>query len=584
MNKLGARIGGGSLLVLAVLFAVLSLGLPAHFAFVDRDEIRLAHLRTEQPSEATDPTDIASQLARITREPDNLLDLASQQLARELTGPAEWTLQAAASTQLEPAAVNERRNRLNERLAANPALRTSGGTAPYFDALEKLLPLKPDPATGQNVLPLLAPEANRDVTRNFLQRSASPAVAAILQTRAMSGTTRFFPATNPGGAPLDATILTTALLLQGEHFGSANPDLILQLTELANLATADDPGAVAALEQVYQGILRLGRFMNWRQLTEVARLATDLSHLPRLAQLARERPENSALLFGALMLCRNTESLLEYLEAYGDDTGWDDLRFATGQGRAALDLLLERQQPIYHPPGWLAPLSGYAPENVTRFCLRHPPQALFLKGLGFLAAGICLTFGVTCLLSSSLPREWTAFHPLDLARHALLASVVLVSLIALSEPSLFAESAELPSRISIDFGPLAQAVDIPNTVDRSSMPDQITLLMLGIFFVLQVCLYLICLIRVGHIRKLEAPAGLKMSLLENEEVLFDSGLYVGLGGTVASLIMVATSLVQAGLMAAYASTLFGILFVAVLKIFHVRPYKRNLLYELQGGN
>jgi hypothetical protein len=31
------------------------------------------------------------------------------------------------------------------------------------------------------------------------------------------------------------------------------------------------------------------------------------------------------------------------------------------------------------------------------------------------------------------------------------------------------------------------------------------------------------------------------------------------------------------LMAAYSSTLFGIIFVAILKIFHVRPYRKNLI-------
>jgi hypothetical protein len=35
------------------------------------------------------------------------------------------------------------------------------------------------------------------------------------------------------------------------------------------------------------------------------------------------------------------------------------------------------------------------------------------------------------------------------------------------------------------------------------------------------------------------------------------------------------------LMSAYASTLFGILFVAILKILHVRPYKRRLILETQ---
>ena len=63
-----------------------------------------------------------------------------------------------------------------------------------------------------------------------------------------------------------------------------------------------------------------------------------------------------------------------------------------------------------------------------------------------------------------------------------------------------------------------------------------------------------------------------MRLLENEDQLFDFGLYVGLGGTVLSLILVAVGIVEASLMAAYASTLFGIIFVALLKVLHLRPY------------
>jgi len=46
---------------------------------------------------------------------------------------------------------------------------------------------------------------------------------------------------------------------------------------------------------------------------------------------------------------------------------------------------------------------------------------------------------------------------------------------------------------------------------------------------------------------------------------------------VVSLLLIAMNIVEASLMAAYASTLFGILFVSLLKIFHVRPFKRNLI-------
>ena len=65
-----------------------------------------------------------------------------------------------------------------------------------------------------------------------------------------------------------------------------------------------------------------------------------------------------------------------------------------------------------------------------------------------------------------------------------------------------------------------------------------------------------------------------MKLRRNEENLFDTGLFVGLGGTVISLILLNVwQLKEASLVAAYASLFFGILFVAVLKIGFVGPIK-----------
>ena len=57
----------------------------------------------------------------------------------------------------------------------------------------------------------------------------------------------------------------------------------------------------------------------------------------------------------------------------------------------------------------------------------------------------------------------------------------------------------------------------------------------------------------------------KINLLDNEENLFDLGLYVGLGGTVLSLILLLVLDVNDALIGAYTSTLFGILFVAALR-------------------
>ena len=85
--------------------------------------------------------------------------------------------------------------------------------------------------------------------------------------------------------------------------------------------------------------------------------------------------------------------------------------------------------------------------------------------------------------------------------------------------------------------------------------------------------------RISQVKNEEGlKPSLKLSLLDNEENLFDLGLYVGLGGTVLSLILLLVlDVKQDALIGDYTSTLLGILFVAALKIFVVRPYRNHLL-------
>ena len=69
--------------------------------------------------------------------------------------------------------------------------------------------------------------------------------------------------------------------------------------------------------------------------------------------------------------------------------------------------------------------------------------------------------------------------------------------------------------------------------------------------------------------------------MENEENLFDAGLYVGIGGTATALVLQVLQVIDANLLAAYSSNLFGILCVAVVKIRRVRPFKRQLILDSQ---
>lgn len=75
----------------------------------------------------------------------------------------------------------------------------------------------------------------------------------------------------------------------------------------------------------------------------------------------------------------------------------------------------------------------------------------------------------------------------------------------------------------------------------------------------------------------------KLRLMENEENLFDGGLYLGIAGTATALVLQVLGVIDANLLAAYSSNLFGIVCVALVKIRHVRPYKRKLIVESLGA-
>jgi hypothetical protein len=113
--------------------------------------------------------------------------------------------------------------------------------------------------------------------------------------------------------------------------------------------------------------------------------------------------------------------------------------------------------------------------------------------------------------------------------------------------------------------------------------NPIILLTLLLFFVLQALLYVACLVKLAEIRRQQIPPRMKLRLLENEDHLFDAGLYLGFVGTIISLIVASMGLVKFSLMAAYSSTSFGIIFVVIFKIFHLRPARRKLLLEAEAA-
>ena len=174
---------------------------------------------------------------------------------------------------------------------------------------------------------------------------------------------------------------------------------------------------------------------------------------------------------------------------------------------------------------------------------------------------------------------------IHLLREFLFSLAFLLVVLLLSEPFLAQESQKgegfslrlhLPMTGGVVTGGIA---GIKQTVMNPTI-----LITLCVFFVLQALLYISCLVKLAEIRRQQVPPRMKLKLLENEDHLFDAGIYLGFVGTIVSLIIFSLGLVKFSLMAAYSSTSFGIVFVVIFKIFHLRPARRKLLLEAEAGS
>ena len=203
---------------------------------------------------------------------------------------------------------------------------------------------------------------------------------------------------------------------------------------------------------------------------------------------------------------------------------------------------------------------------------------LYLAG-GFLLAA-ALHFARLPASVLERPLQVRGFH---VAREVLFALGFLLVVLLLSEPFLAQESqrVDLPFRLRLPMVGSAAPAGTPS-VKRAIM-NQLSILTLMLFFVLQGLLYMACLVKLAEIRRQNVPARIKLKLLENEDHLFDAGLYLGFAGTIISLILVSLGVIQPSLMAAYSSTSFGIIFVSVFKIFNLRPLRRELLLEAEAA-
>ena len=481
----------------------------------------------------------------------------------EKIGPALLLLDAAKAVQ-DPGAPGLERA-LGDLSSRQPSLVAWGGWDPSLDPLFDLR-RSSAPAGSTPVMTFLIPEKARGAVRAYLANSASLGVQAVLRTHDVASTGRFVPAGRPGGQPLDALILLTGLLYQGERL---SPPLQREVRALAEAAAQRNE--LGDLEGFYLDLLSLGRRLDWTQLGELLRRTESVHTVAEYAHLCRVAPDQLPFIYSAALLSDSSDRVASYLIRFGK-AGSEDLRLALSDGQGAVNLLLQREVPVNRAPG---PAMGAAAALV----LEHPHLMLAAKYAGYILGLFLLLRGLDLWIVS--PAGGASEGPQQHVRAGVLAVVLSALLIVATEPFLLKAAPASEYRLRLEI-PMLATSSTPPSPAQSPTPltmETSTLVSIGVFAALQVVMYLACLRKIREIEYQDASPLLKLRLMENEENLFDSGLYVGMMGTAAALVLQVVGVIEPNLLAAYSSNLFGIICVALVKIRHVRGFKRRLILE-----
>jgi hypothetical protein len=477
----------------------------------------------------------------------------------EKIGPAALVLAAARATDdpRAPALAGA----LDQFAARQPGLVAWGGWDPFLDPLFNLR-AAPARKGSTAVLTFFIPESARTKLRGYLEKSGSEGVQSILKLRELTGTGRFVPAMRPGGQPLDALLLLTGLLYQGGHLSSP---LQRELRGLADTALAKKDFGV--LEAFFVDLLALGRRLDWGQLAELMRRTDSAKTLGEYAHLARIAPDQLALIYAAALFSDSADRVAAYLIEFGKP-GLEDLKLALAYGQGAVRQLLLRKVPVNRT-------STPALSAGAELALTRPQLTLALKYLGvFLGLWLVLRGLDRWVVGPGLPATFGHM------KSSVISILFAVLLLVVTEPFLL--QAAPPSEFSIRRPVLVVSNVIASTgAQPTNNMEATNLISIAVFAALQIAVYFVCLRKIREVAQKNVPPLVKLRLMENEENLFDLGLYVGIGGTAAAMVLITLGIAKANLLAAFSSNLFGITCVALVKILHVRPYKRQLILEGQ---
>ena len=468
---------------------------------------------------------------------------------------------------------------LTNRLRQNPAA--------FFWGNEPRLPaVFPAPPQGASLSAFIVQRENREAALSRLDRSLALPAQALSRCRALQHTVLFPPSASAAGQAFDAVLGECGLLLEANHF---TPTLSDQLRELAE--QANQGGGSLPLEQLLLDVGSLGEHLNWDQLTALLARVPEAGTLHQLASQLGMAGDRWPLWFAAVQLSGQPAAVAGYVAKF-PETGLRDISSSLWYGENGVRRLAQSGRRLY-PTSRLqllaaqSPLGGLYDFAVAR-SLQAPWLVLALKWLCYLGAGFCFAAALHVLRPpvSGLERPLQV-RGIHLVRKFLFSLGFQLVVLLLSEPYLAQESQEGAASLRLHLPTAGAAVPagiagVKPTLMNPTPPWNPTLLLtMLVFLVLQALIYVSCLLKLAEIRRQQAPARMKLKLLENEDHLFDAGLYLGFVGTIVSLIIASLGMVKFSLMAAYSSTCFGIIFVVVFKIFHLRPARRQLLLEAE---
>ncbi|HTG44360.1 MAG TPA: hypothetical protein VK633_07490 [Verrucomicrobiae bacterium] len=484
-------------------------------------------------------------------------------------GPARMLVQVA--TNFSHASASHLIDSLEQ--VADPSLRTWGDAAPDLDRI-----FQHDARFGQTegkpILGWLLSSEGREKALAYLSASQRLGVREVLRTRALTNLVHFAPVESLTGQPLDAITLLTALLLQSDEL----PRPLKEAFETAAVV-ALRRGEVTALESSYLDLLALSNRLDWGQLTELLRRIPSLDALRQVANVLRRNPNEFPIVYAAIVTVSSPTDVLDYLARFGANA-LPDLKFSLGCGTEAVAFVVAQQKRIYHA-GWQTRFTQSTPGSVfvsrsVNLTLQQSGLILAAKYLLVLMSGFFLAHSAAWLIPNLRGKRYRWLS----ANQIVFIGCFLILMLSAAEPFL---TRVRPISASAGQRLAAGGSESKLVAKGNSMLDLFSVVAVIAFLVVQGVLYALCLSKLAEIRRQPISSQLKLKLLENEGNLFDAGLYAGLAGTAGSLVLLAMGFIKPSLTAAYASTLFGILFVAVLKIGHLRPYRRTLILTSETG-